>query len=420
LVPGYPGVPTERLIQENAARRIDMTKQLMDLFGAYDAQSQNLAARNDPTIPALLNTQLASYANMMSGGGQNANDFLSGNYGQGGGSQVPVTFNQGNGSPFDIAAQHPQGINSTISSMFQNLISPTVLDQSQNLADILFTMGPSWGAYPNQRPSPGLSADNYDQLLSSLGIGQQVPRYATGTPYVPQTGPAILHQGEAVLPAQQNPFAPMAQQQFAKGTPTMQTLGAPQPAGAITLPAPPPAPAPQAPQTPVASPPAAGPMNPLQQAIQSLQGQLGSGGPINANVQNILNQQLADQTGQAYQQQLQQLNASLGARGLGDSGLQFGLQQTLQDMLNSNRVQGRNQIALNAANTNWGALQQGAGNLANTALGAGQFGLQQQAQQQNQQNQMFQMLMDAIQRSRANPSDLFGSSVTISPTTAAA
>jgi hypothetical protein len=32
--------------------------------------------------------------------------------------------------------------------------------------------------------------------------------YETGTPYVKQTGPAVLHQGEAVIPANQNPFGP--------------------------------------------------------------------------------------------------------------------------------------------------------------------------------------------------------------------
>jgi hypothetical protein len=31
-----------------------------------------------------------------------------------------------------------------------------------------------------------------------------IPGYQTGTPYVPQTGPAILHRGEAVIPAAQN------------------------------------------------------------------------------------------------------------------------------------------------------------------------------------------------------------------------
>jgi hypothetical protein len=36
------------------------------------------------------------------------------------------------------------------------------------------------------------------------------PEYATGTNYVPQTGPAIVHQGEAIVPAAQNPNNPAA------------------------------------------------------------------------------------------------------------------------------------------------------------------------------------------------------------------
>lgn len=40
------------------------------------------------------------------------------------------------------------------------------------------------------------------------GRGGGMPSYAVGTPYVPQTGPAMLHQGEAVVPRQMNPNGP--------------------------------------------------------------------------------------------------------------------------------------------------------------------------------------------------------------------
>jgi hypothetical protein len=33
-----------------------------------------------------------------------------------------------------------------------------------------------------------------------------LPRYAAGTPYVPETGPALVHQGEAIIPEDMNPF----------------------------------------------------------------------------------------------------------------------------------------------------------------------------------------------------------------------
>lgn len=42
--------------------------------------------------------------------------------------------------------------------------------------------------------------------MSSGGGGSGTPRYQTGTPYVPTTGLALLHKGEAVIPAKFNPF----------------------------------------------------------------------------------------------------------------------------------------------------------------------------------------------------------------------
>jgi hypothetical protein len=36
------------------------------------------------------------------------------------------------------------------------------------------------------------------------GVIESVPKYAGGTPYVPRTGPAILHEGERVLTKEQN------------------------------------------------------------------------------------------------------------------------------------------------------------------------------------------------------------------------
>ncbi|MHA1304735.1 MAG: phage tail tape measure protein [Candidatus Heimdallarchaeaceae archaeon] len=56
----------------------------------------------------------------------------------------------------------------------------------------------------------GLEA--YQQVLASLGGGGgnsssfNVPAYASGTPYVPKTGLALLHKGEAVIPANQNTY----------------------------------------------------------------------------------------------------------------------------------------------------------------------------------------------------------------------
>jgi hypothetical protein len=55
-------------------------------------------------------------------------------------------------------------------------------------------------------------AQGADQLLAAAnGIGAptapamaDIPQFATGTPYVPRTGLALIHQGERIIPAEQN------------------------------------------------------------------------------------------------------------------------------------------------------------------------------------------------------------------------
>lgn len=69
------------------------------------------------------------------------------------------------------------------------------------------------------RPGPansgggGGGSNPYADFWNTHGSGQgsrnpRMPSYAVGTPYVPQTGPAMLHQGEAVIPRQMNPNSP--------------------------------------------------------------------------------------------------------------------------------------------------------------------------------------------------------------------
>lgn len=51
-----------------------------------------------------------------------------------------------------------------------------------------------------------LSAWRSAQSAMSSGDGGSFPAYAQGTTYVPNTGLALIHKGEAIIPAQYNPF----------------------------------------------------------------------------------------------------------------------------------------------------------------------------------------------------------------------
>ncbi|MEA4926301.1 MAG: phage tail tape measure protein [Syntrophomonadaceae bacterium] len=44
--------------------------------------------------------------------------------------------------------------------------------------------------------------------INTMSSGSDYPAYATGTTYVPYTGLALIHQGEAIIPAQHNPYNP--------------------------------------------------------------------------------------------------------------------------------------------------------------------------------------------------------------------
>lgn len=51
-----------------------------------------------------------------------------------------------------------------------------------------------------------------DDTMATGGMNKSVgvPSYKKGTPYVPQTGMAKLHKGEAVIPAEVNPYGKIA------------------------------------------------------------------------------------------------------------------------------------------------------------------------------------------------------------------
>jgi hypothetical protein len=330
-------------------------------------------------------------------------------------------------------------------SLFNSLVGPVAMDQIAQYAQGIFGMYSPIPALRPQtnRPLPDVVSPNFNDILSTLGVNsqqgappvnqnQQMTRSNTapepvtamplasfqmGTPYVPQTGNYQLHQGEAVVPAQQN----MINQQLAPNQqfdpnlivnkthrPGAQvTLGVQGPGSAMqdTLPQTPQQLQPplQPPQRPVTGGAPAGAANPLQQALMQLQKLLAQGGPMGPMFQNLQQQQLSDVVSQGQQNQLQDMRANMGARGLGGSGLQFGLEQNIGNDAMSALTQGRNQIAMGAAQGNFNGLSDVASRLIGGSLGAGQFGLQQAQFNQNQSQSMFDQLLAAIRNTFANP-----------------
>lgn len=193
--------------------------------------------------------------------------------------------------------------------------------------------------------------------------------YAVGTPFVQNTGKALLHQGEAVIPAAQNPYAKAGLGQgFGGGTPT-NTGKLPsaygvgqgmQGGGGNAIPAPPPT----------------GPQSLMQQLIanpmsmpQSVQDQ-------------IYNQQAGvaqNAYGAALRQRLAGNAAQMGTGGGTTADLNFGLANQLANA--------RSNIGIQAAQTNTNDLRQAAGLQLQGTLGMGQLQLgQNQLDAQNYQN----------------------------------
>lgn len=130
----------------------------------------------------------------------------------------------------------------------------------------------------------------------------------------------------------------------------------------------------------------AGQPNFLTQSLQGLQGLAQSGGPITQDVQNRLRAENRDTQDVRAQNAIRALQERQGATGFTNSGLaDFG---ALQARLGAaqNITRGENQIAFEAANTNFGANLAANQALSQGALGAGQFGLDFNALQ----NQIFQ------------------------------
>lgn len=453
----------KKRVEKEAGRSFSIMDQLMSALGAFDAMSGRLAAQRDPTIPALLNSGLGTYANFQNAGGVNANQVLGGNFG-GTNFMQPVNFGSDAGGPFDIPYQKPGG-DPMVQALWEQFVRPAAGGQISHIGQTLAGFGS-----PSSNKARDYTQADMAAFLQSLGItppstqafmpapaaAPVLDSFATGTPFVPQTGNYQLHRGEAVIPAQQNPLqqiqppagpmpgpmpmgAAVPGQSYDKrqhGMLGYQGGGGPAPGVNVAqpMPQPPVAPPPttggpipiQPPQPPgttftgpiapvvdTYTPPAAqttqppapatgqwgGADNPLQQALQQLSQMLAGGGPITQGVQNTLNQQTADTVSTGQQQALMDLRARMGGRGLGGSGLQMGMERDIGNAGQMALTQAQNQIGLNAANTNYGAMQNTANSLLAGGLGAGQFGLQQAQFNLGQSQSMLDQLLAAIRNS---------------------
>jgi hypothetical protein len=77
---------------------------------------------------------------------------------------------------------------------------------AQKVIGFLETIKRLWDAVSGAFSGAKAPEMRYDERGEPVYEGPQQPGFARGTPYVPFTGPALVHRGEAVIPAALNPF----------------------------------------------------------------------------------------------------------------------------------------------------------------------------------------------------------------------
>lgn len=111
--------------------QLALLAELFSSTSALDAIFQNIAAREDPTIPALLNTQISRLGDIQGGGGFDANAFLSGDFSTSAPSN-PLTLG-GADSPFNVPFQVAGGIDPIIQKLIDEILTPATVTQGVNL-----------------------------------------------------------------------------------------------------------------------------------------------------------------------------------------------------------------------------------------------------------------------------------------------
>jgi len=130
---------------------------------------------------------------------------------------IPGQMDRGPSSPMNLPVDD---LSRMASEKASNLLTPYG-DQFGNRPIVPPSPGVSPG--PGTPPGPGSSSmedklyqsihpDTFSKVLEMIMqfvTGKPIPKYQEGTDYVPETGPAMLHQGEKVVPAEENiPFRP--------------------------------------------------------------------------------------------------------------------------------------------------------------------------------------------------------------------
>lgn len=300
----------------------------------------------------------------------------------------------------------------------------------------------------SQNATPTINQSNLSTQNNPPFAGGKFPgmrSYDVGTNFVPETGPALIHKGEAIVPANQNPANPMnryaqvrqammgmnsqnrqpaeqqhvatlgapqttqqptQQQSAANNTlsykmPTTQTpaQSTQQPTQATTQPVQPTSGSSGAPVTnPITSyggssysPVAASPATTAQQPsidsgrVAILQQLLANPQSFSPQVQQQIMQGLTDTSNQQLQGQMRGINEDAAARGLSMSGIPVAMGQQAYDTSNANLMNAQRQLGSQAALQNF----QDMGNTANLALNQQTQMGQNQLAYQNMQNQMF-------------------------------
>lgn len=426
--------------------QLALLAELFSSTSALDALFQNIAAREDPTIPNLLNAQLSQLGDIQGGGGFDAGAFLGGDFSSPALSN-PLTLGGADG-PFNVPLQQAAGIDPIIQALIDSILTPATVTQGVELGTPLTELGSSSSGFGGLLGLGGLggrgsefaSTGDLGKLFEDLeaitgeradqttliedilgGITQQGPGPAPeangpisgsfqqgGT--VPFDGNFALHQGEQVIAPGSQPIPPISPgatpvpPPIDPGVkPTFFDVFDPsgdKPGGGDNVFQP----------REVGDPRLLGgqnvnvvgaqgtqALNPLQQAIQAILGLLQGGGPITPQIAQQQQQRISDVFGQQLQSSQRGVQENFGARGLGGSGIEaaLGLEQALG--LQQNAARASNDLAVQQALQNFSGIQGAAQGLGGLSLGAGQFGLQQQQLQFQQQQSLLDSILQTLQ-----------------------